>query len=583
MASPLSRALLTCLLAMCAALSGEEKPLVRLRGSDFAGGAAGRFGGTFYGVSGVNYVYAESNGPLASMRATFQLDAAPGKPAFLHLRARDDDAAAACPIEIALNGKPLARGPSEFPSDAWQWAAYPIPAGALKAGPNELAVFNHAPKGAAGMPPWFMVAECCIAGEDYVPAAAASEDLLTVTLPIEKRPLPEDLPPGHTEPAFKVRGMKGWNWIPEQYLAEIPVLAACKMNFLMNCYLSMFTPGGNRWWEPLPDAKKKAYEEVVRACQKHGIEFCFATNPNLSSSRPLDYQSAKDLDALWAHYEWMAGLGVNWFSICLDDISKGIDAAGQAKAVNEILRRLRARNPKAQMVFCPTYYWGTGDDRAARAYLETLASDLHEDVYVFWTGPGVVTPAITRAAAQAYRDRVKHRLIVWDNYPVNDAQPTLHLGPVSGRDPDLFEAADGYMANPLCPQNEANRIPLLTIADYAYNPWGYDPARSIGQAIAHLAETSEQRAVLKDLVELYPGMLLAKQGTGWNPVLSRFREVAHSQQAADACLQRVQGVADRMGKAFPDRFKAAQRTLAANLATMRAELARKHPPPSPAP
>ena len=45
------------------------------------------------------------------------------------------------------------------------------------------------------------------------------------------------------------------------------------------------------------------------------------------------------------------------------------------------------------------------------------------------------------------------------------------------------------MSNPLSPQNDLNRIPLLTCTDYAYNPWDYDPARSIGQAIVHLAKT----------------------------------------------------------------------------------------------
>jgi hypothetical protein len=97
---------------------------------------------------------------------------------------------------------------------------------------------------------------------------------LRVELPDQKRPFPEPLSGGHGQPGFRLRGIKGWAWRPEQYLAEIPVLARCKMNFLMNCYISMCdlehhrwgTPDCNRWWEPLPTAKKQAYEKVVRAC-----------------------------------------------------------------------------------------------------------------------------------------------------------------------------------------------------------------------------------------------------------------------------------------------------------------------------
>ncbi len=64
---------------------------------------------------------------------------------------------------------------------------------------------------------------------------------LHVELPKEVRPLPEPLPSGQTKPGFAIRGTKGWNWTSEQYLAEIPVLARYKMNFLMNCYTSMFS------------------------------------------------------------------------------------------------------------------------------------------------------------------------------------------------------------------------------------------------------------------------------------------------------------------------------------------------------
>ncbi len=425
---------------------------------------------------------------------------------------------------------------------------------------------------------WAVVA---VGGENSVPSAAANiEKDFFIRLPDQVRPLPEPLLQGRTEPGFKIRGTKGWCWYPKQYLAEIPVLAKYKMNFLMNCYTSMcdiehqpWTSGkANRWWEALPNEKKNAYERVVRACQQEGIQFCFCMNPNLLSPRILKYDDSQDLDALWQHYEWMQTLGVRWFSVCLDDISEGIHASGQAKAVNELFGRLRSKDPTANMIFCPTYYWGVGEDPKAREYLRTLARELHKDVYVFWTGPQVVSPRIPRSAAEKYKEYVGHRLIVWDNYPVNDNNPTLHLGPVTGRDPELCRVADGFMANPLCPQNEINRIPLLTIADYAYNPAAYDPARSIGQAIVHLTDTPEQRRALKDLVELYPGTLLVSKGTNWNPVLNRFAQITgtpHSRYLAEIYVRHVEDVANRLDHSFPNRFKDAVKTVRGDVTKMK--------------
>ena len=401
---------------------------------------------------------------------------------------------------------------------------------------------------------------------------------LRVELPKNSRPLPEPLPAGHSEPGFSFRGIKGWMWKPEQYLAEIPVLADCRMNFLMNCYTSMCdiehyqwgAPGCNRWWEPLPDEKKKAYEEVVRSCERHGIQFCFSMNPNLTAARFADPDRPEDVEKLWQHYRWMQGLGVKWFNISLDDISQGIDAGKQARLVNEIFRRLRSADGGARMIFCPTFYWGDGTDTAAQAYLKALALELNSEIYVFWTGDLVVTPRITHKAAESYRSVVKHRMFLWDNYPVNDNTPTMHLGPVTGRDADLCEVIDGYMSNSLCPQDQINRVPLLTCADYAYNPWLYDPARSIGQSILHLAGTREQREVLKAVVEMYPGMLRFGKGTSFNPVRERFLSLAKQSRrrsfiaASERILRRFRG-------AFPDRFVDGIGTLANDIAWMKTE------------
>lgn len=547
-----------------------EAPLAQLVGTDFQGGAADLFGSVFGGELNVNYVYAQPTGSRSSMQAAFTLDQIPQRQTFVHLKGRDDDGPNQCTIAIELNGHVVFEGRNEFPQAEWQVRKFAIPAGALKEGRNTLVIANREPEGGIGWPPWFQVARCIIAGETFVVVRDITKDFW-VALPSALREFPETLPPGR-KPGFSVRGIKGWMWKPEQYLAEIPVLAKYKMNFLMNCYGSMCdiehyawgNPEVNRWWEDLPESKKKAYENIVRQCQKQGVQFCFSMNPNLCSKRPLDYASDADVNQLWKHYSWMQGLGVKWFNISLDDISQGIDASGQARVVNEICRRLKERDPEARMIFTPTFYWGDGTGADAKPYLETLARELDEDVYLFWTGDSVVGN-ITRKAAETYRSISKHRLFLWDNYPVNDARPTMHLGPVTNRDPDLCEVIDGYMSNSMCQQNEANRIPMLTCADYAYNPAAYDPIRSIGQAILHLADTPEEREVLKEIVEMYPGFVIfGRPSTGLNPVREQFKRLLgmpHARYIADAFVCKLENLAARMDKAFPNRYEAARKTL----------------------
>ncbi|MCX6922308.1 MAG: beta-N-acetylglucosaminidase domain-containing protein, partial [Verrucomicrobia bacterium] len=318
-------------------------------------------------------------------------------------------------------------------------------------------------------------------------------------------------------------------------------------------------------------------------CRDNGITYCFAVHPQLCSPRPLDPASAEDINQFCQNYDWAQSEGVKWFSVSLDDVSwgqkgPGFGGAQHAKLVNTVFARLRAKDPEAQLIFCPTPYWGDGTPPDDRAYLEALGRDMHPDVYVFWTGNAVVTPRITRKAAASYKSIVKHRLFLWDNYPVNDNAPTLHLGPVIGRDPDLGEVIDGYMSNPLCPQNQINRIPLLTCADYAYNPKAYDPQRSIAQAILQFAETKPQRQALKDLVEAYPGMIRFGGGTGLNPVRVHFTGLLSSeskQSEAQAYLRRMEALASRLDAAFPEQFADAKKTLRDNIASMKQELAKK--------
>ncbi len=423
------------------------------------------------------------------------------------------------------------------------------------------------------------------AGRQAQQARAEGSCGLKVVLPEAKGELPEPLPAGRTDPGFALRGTKGWGWRPEQYLAEIPFLASVRMNFLMNCYLSMFTDPDkmvNRWWEPIPEAKKKAYEEVVRACRAKGITFCFAMHPQLFSERPLRYDSEEDFRDLWRHFAWMQGLGVRWFSLSYDDIGvEGQDKArlgdAQARLVNRLLAKLREKDPQAEMIFCPVYYWGDGTGGDAAAYLGALARSLDPRAFVFWTGDGIVTRRITVRAAAAYKAAVGHRLVIWDNYPVNDRSGALHLGPVTGREAGLAAVAYGYMSNPHSPQNEINRLPLATSADFAWNPWADDPGRSVGRAIWLLAGTPGRREALRDLVELYPGNLsCGVERTDYNSFAEEFLRTLSGpggRAEAAALLDRAEDLARRFDREFPEAFGDAKATLRSDIARLRGKLA----------
>jgi hypothetical protein len=89
-------------------------------------------------------------------------------------------------------------------------------------------------------------------------------------------------------------------------------------------------------------------------------------------------------------------------------------------------------------------------------------------------------------------------VIVWDNYPVNDAVMTasLHLGPYQGREPALAEVVGGILCNPMT-QARASQVPLATAMDFLADPYAYEPHASWERAIAEVG--GDRAAALRTL------------------------------------------------------------------------------------
>jgi hyaluronoglucosaminidase len=247
-----------------------------------------------------------------------------------------------------------------------------------------------------------------------------------------------------------------------------------------------------RWTEPYPEREWKELLRLIRSARDRGIDFVYGFHPG----KGLCFSAEEPVRRLLAKAGRFYDAGVRSFAILFDDIPARLDQPQDRKAFGSSLARaegawlgkVTALQPAAwnnvEWWICPSYY--TEDPLLARIFgpfeplfLETLVEHLPRSVACFWTGPKVVCKKIGLAHARKIARLLKHRLILWDNYPVNDLsmKKEMHLSPLSGRDPRLPEEVYGYLNNPLL-QESLSFIPLATCFDYAANPARYDPEKS---------------------------------------------------------------------------------------------------------
>lgn len=235
-----------------------------------------------------------------------------------------------------------------------------------------------------------------------------------------------------------------------------------------------------KWNLPYPPKRLHYLDELVRAARTAGIRFVYSVSPGLT----IDYASASDRRQLVAKINQVKALGVNTFMLSFDDIPTYGNlydlAVAQSKLADEVVHQERRTDPGFRLLFTPTEYWGTNPN----PYWTGLKNVLYQGIDVIWTGPWVLSKIITASEARTVEGYMGHRLVIWDNYPVNDytySQPPHHphlfLGPLVGRSPRLPEVVAGYFFNPML-QPLASEPALWTGAAYLNDPSGYKPHRS---------------------------------------------------------------------------------------------------------
>lgn len=295
-------------------------------------------------------------------------------------------------------------------------------------------------------------------------------------------------------PAFPLRGLLegfyGPTWSHEQRLRLIHDVADLGMTHVM---VAPKDDDAQRrlWWEPLRDTAASELAELVEVARLEQVRIACAVSPGLS----IRWSSDESFRQLMGRFEQLHELGVRDAALMLDDIPDRLADpddlrryAGTAEAHADLVARwaraMRDLDPDWRLSVCPLVYHGRGDE----PYLVGLAVGVPPDVDLMWTGREICSRTLDLLDGATFWRSTSRPPLWWDNYPVNDLamRNRLHIGPLLGRDPHLHRVSAGLYANAM-ELAECTRIPLGTIADYLWDPEGYDAETSWLRSLRRVA------------------------------------------------------------------------------------------------
>lgn len=282
-----------------------------------------------------------------------------------------------------------------------------------------------------------------------------------------------------------IEGFYGKTWSTEKRHSVMKLMAKYGMNTFY------YAPKDDiyhreRWKDFYPEAEYKNLADLYKGATDNYLSFCWCVGPGLS----YKYTSAEDFNALINKIKSVYKIGVKNFGLLLDDIPGEFqydeDAAAydsvvdaHVRLVNDTYKALKEFDSEINLTVCPTQY--SGDEHGE--YISKFGKGISADVSLFWTGAEICSRILTVREAKELFDATSHKPLYWDNYPVNDCEmfQEMHLGAIIGRDKALYKECEGLISN-VMEYAECSKIPLMTIADYLWNPLAYNPQESLENA-----------------------------------------------------------------------------------------------------
>lgn len=301
-----------------------------------------------------------------------------------------------------------------------------------------------------------------------------------------------------------IEGFYGEPWSHDERLAALRLAGRLKLNSYV--YAPKDDPyHRERWREPYPQDDLARLVALARAGRDEGVDVVVALHPAGS----MVFSDDAEHDRLRAKATQLLDAGIPDVALLFDDVPPaptndadrarfGDDGAGLGEAHALTIRRFAdsvGGRLGGDLLVVPMDYAGVN----ASEYRGAFAAGLPDAVLVWWTGRDIVVGDITREDIEGAAEVFGDRIVLWDNFPVNDFdRGRAFLGPLIGRAPDAAGAGlHGAWTNPMV-EYAPGGFGIAAFADWAWNPEGYSPSRSAAAALPLIA--GDQAVALAPLV-----------------------------------------------------------------------------------
>ncbi len=330
-----------------------------------------------------------------------------------------------------------------------------------------------------------------VSGEKVVLEASSKRGTFRAVNTLCKLIENDELKEGEMEdyPLFETRGyiegFYGKTWSDEKRCSVMQLMAKYGMNTFY------YAPKDDiyhreKWRELYPENELNALKNLYDFATENQLDFAWCIGPGLT----YKYTSEEDFNYLIEKIKSIYNIGVKTFGLLLDDIpwefqyeddKERFDGIVDAHIylINKTYKALKEIDNEINLTVCPTQY--SGDEKGY--YISKFGQGIPTDVKMFWTGAEICSRVLTiRESAELLRS-TNHKPLFWDNFPVNDCEmfQEMHLGAIIGRDKELYKHCEGLISN-VMEYAECSKIPLMTIADYLWNPNAYNPEDSLKNA-----------------------------------------------------------------------------------------------------